>query len=84
MFLLTIAALFFTALLVIILPGAILVMALLVNLRREPTPEPEVRVCLAVDGTDPASKPCFAIDGAGYCEPHHPLEQGQLSVPLAV
>jgi hypothetical protein len=83
MFLLTMAALFFATLLVIVLPGAVLVMALLVNLRRSPEPEPEVRLCLAADGTDPASKPCLAIDGGGYCEPHHPLEQ-DLSVPLAV
>jgi hypothetical protein len=37
MFLLTIAALSFAALLVIILPGAVLVMALLVNLRPSPS-----------------------------------------------
>jgi hypothetical protein len=84
MFLLTIAALSFAALLVIVLPGAVLVMALLVNLRRSPEPEAEVRLCLAADVNDPASKPCFAIDGAGHCERHPPLEQGRLSVPLAV
>ena len=72
MWLLITAALLFAALLVIVLPGAILVMALLVNLRR--SPEPEVRLCLAADMTDPASKPCFATDGAGYCE-RHPLER---------
>lgn len=75
MWLLITAALFFATLLVIVLPGAILVMALLVNLRRSPEPEPEVRVCLAADVTDPASKPCFAADGAGHCERHRPLER---------
>jgi hypothetical protein len=73
MFLLITAALFFAALLVIVLPGAVLVAALLVNLRR--SPEPDVRLCLAADVTDPAAKACFAIDGAGHCERHHPLEQ---------
>jgi len=83
MWLLITAVLFFATLLVIVLPGAILVMALLVNLRRSPEPEAEVRLCLAADVTDPASKPCFAIDGDGHCEGHHP-GAGQLSVPLAV
>jgi len=73
MWLLITAALLFATLLVIVLPGAILGAALFVNLRR--SPEPETRLCLAADATDPASKPCFAIDGAGLCERHRPLEQ---------
>ena len=84
MWLLITAALFFATLLVIVLPGAVLVMALVVNLRRSPEPEPEVRLCLAADVTDPASNPCFASDHAGYCERHQPAEAGQLSAPLAV
>jgi hypothetical protein len=72
MFLLVTAALFFATLLIVLLPGAVLVAALLVNLRRSPAPE--MRQCLAADVNDPASTPCFAIEGAGYCEGHHPLE----------
>ena len=73
MFLLAMAALFFAVLLVIVLPGAVLVMALLVNLRR--TPEPEMRLCTASEVTDSASQPCFAIDGDRHCESHRPLER---------
>ena len=81
MFLLVTAALFFAALLVIVLPGAVLLAALVFNFRR--SPEPDARLCLAANVTDPASKPCFAVDDAGYCERHH-AGAGQLSVPLAV
>ena len=73
MFLLITAVLFFATLLVIVLPGAVLMAALLVNLRR--SPEPEVRRCLAADVTNPASKPCFAIADTGYCGRHRPLER---------
>ena len=73
MFLLIMAALLFAAFFVIVLPAGVLVAAVLVNLRR--SPEPAVRLCVAADVTDPASKPCFAYEGTGYCEIHRPLEQ---------
>ena len=73
MFLLMIAALLFASLFVIVLPGGVLLAALLVHLRRSPAPE--VRLCSAADVTDPASKPCFAHEGTGYCERHLPLQQ---------
>ena len=73
MFLLLTAAVLFASLFVIVLPGAVLVAAVLVNLRR--SPKPEMRLCVVTDGTDPASKPCFALEGAGYCERHRPLVQ---------
>lgn len=77
MFLLIMAALFVASLFVIVLPGGVLLAAVLVNLRRDPKPEPESegRLCAAADVTDPASKPCFAPEGTGYCERHLPLEQ---------
>ena len=71
MFLLITAVLLFASLFVIVLPAAVLLAALLVNLRR--SPEPEQRLCLAADVTDPASKPCLAVEGAGHCENHRPL-----------
>jgi len=61
------------ALFVVVLPGAVLVAAVLVNLRR--SPEPEMRLCVAADVTDPAAKPCFAFEGARYCERHGQLDQ---------
>jgi hypothetical protein len=73
MFLLTMAALVFATLLVIVLPGAVLVMALLVNLRR--SPEPEARLWLAADGTDPASKPCSPSTAPDMANATTPLEQ---------
>ena len=73
MFLLLTAAVLFASLFVIVLPGAVLVAAVLVNLRR--SPKPEMRLCVVADVTDPASKPCFALEGAGYCEGHRPLVQ---------
>ncbi|HEY4409317.1 MAG TPA: hypothetical protein VGO87_05515 [Acidimicrobiia bacterium] len=60
---------------VIVLPAGVLVAALVVNLHRS-SPEPEkARLCFAADVTDPAAKPCFALEGTGYCERHRPLEQ---------
>jgi hypothetical protein len=82
MFMLVVAALFIAAVLVIVLPGAVLLAALLVNLRR--SPDPEARLCLAADVTDPASKPCFAVDGAGHCERHRPQQARAASIPLAM
>jgi hypothetical protein len=66
--LLSLAALF-----VVVLPGAVLVAAVLVNLRR--SPEPEVQLCDAADVTDPAAKPCFAFEGTRFCERHGQLDQ---------
>jgi len=65
--------LLFAALFVVVLPGAVLVAAVLVNLRR--SPKPEMRLCVVADVTDPASKPCFANEGTPYCERHRPLQQ---------
>ena len=67
--------LLFAALFVVVLPGAVLVAAVLVNLRRTPEPEPEARLCLGADVTDPAAKPCFAFGGTGFCERHGQLGQ---------
>jgi hypothetical protein len=77
MFLLLLAALLFASLFVIVLPAGVLLAAVLVNLRRSPSPEPqpELRLCAAADVTDPASKPCFANEGTPYCERHRPLQQ---------
>ena len=79
MFLVIVAALLFASLFVIVLPGAILVAALLVNLRSSPMPAaasaPEPRLCLAADMADPAAKPCFADQDTLYCERHRPLER---------
>ena len=65
--------LLFAALFVVVLPGAVLVAAVLVNLRR--SPEPEVQRCVAADVTDPAAKPCLAVEGTRYCERHGQLDQ---------
>ena len=58
---------------VVVLPGAVLLAAVLVNLRR--SPEPEVQLCVAADVTDPAAKPCFAFGGTRFCERHGQLDQ---------
>ena len=73
MILLITGVLLLAGLLVIVLPGGVLVAALLVPLRR--SPEREMRLCFAADVTDPASKPCFAFEGTRYCERHRPLQQ---------
>jgi hypothetical protein len=73
MFLFITATLMFASLFVIVLPGAVLVAALLVHLRR--SPKPEVRRCSAADMTDPGSEPCSAVEGAGHGETHRPLER---------
>ena len=67
------SALLFAALFVVVLPAAVLVAAVLVNLRR--SPEPEVQLCAAADVTDPAAKPCFAFEGTRFCERHGQLDQ---------
>jgi len=65
--------LLFAAFFVVVLPGAILAAAVLIKLRR--SPEPELRLCVAADVTDPAAKPCFAFEGARYCERHGQPDQ---------
>jgi hypothetical protein len=73
MFLLVLAAVLFASFFVIVLPGGVLVAAVLVNLRR--SPKPEVQLCLASDVTDPAAKPCFVYEGTRFCPRHRLLEQ---------
>jgi len=63
----------FAALFVIVLPGAVLAAAVLVNLRR--SPEPKAQLCVAADVTDPAAEPCFAPEGTRFCERHAQLDQ---------
>ena len=69
--------LLFAAFFVVVLPGAVLAAAVLVNLRRSPAPAPapEGRLCMAADATDPAAKPCFAFEGTRFCERHGQLDQ---------
>ena len=74
MFLLVLAALLFAGFFLIVLPGGVLLAAVLLKLRRSPA-EPAVRPCPASDVTDPASKPCFVYEGTTFCPRHRPLEQ---------
>ena len=67
------AALLVAGFFVVVLPGGVLVAAVLVNLRR--SPEPEVQLCVAADVTDLAPKPCFASEGTGFCDRHRQLDQ---------